>query len=133
MSPWWLVAGTAFILIGITKSGFGSGVGLMVVPMTIMAAPHLPSTGGVQHVLGLVSPCNRRRHHCRRAVSPAVQAQVVKRLLPETAIGISIGGVLLWSMGEQRPNYSRRSSRSKSAWNRSTSSACTGIALASRA
>ncbi|HZK81211.1 MAG TPA: sulfite exporter TauE/SafE family protein, partial [Humisphaera sp.] len=103
MSPWWLVAGTAFILIGITKSGFGSGVGLMVVPMTIMAAPHLPSTGGVQHVLGLVLPLLIAGDiiavgQYRRLFSP----QVVKRLLPGTVIGILIGGVLLWSMGKQR-------------------------------
>jgi hypothetical protein len=34
MSPWWLVIFALVFLIGVTKSGFGSGVGLMIVPMT---------------------------------------------------------------------------------------------------
>ncbi|HWE01420.1 MAG TPA: sulfite exporter TauE/SafE family protein [Tepidisphaeraceae bacterium] len=103
MSPWWLVAGLAFILIGITKSGFGSGVGLMVVPMTVMAAPHLPATGGEKNVLGLVLPLlvvgdiiavwQYRRLFNR---------QVVLRLLPGTAIGILIGSLFLWHIDKQR-------------------------------
>jgi uncharacterized membrane protein YfcA len=102
MSPWWLVVALAFILIGVTKSGFGSGVGLMVVPMTIMAAPHLPAIGGVQHVLGLVLPLLIAGDiiavwQYRRLFNP----KVVKRLLPGTVIGISIGGLLLWSMDKQ--------------------------------
>ena len=36
----WLVVFLAIFLIGVTKSGFGSGVGLMIVPMTVMALGH---------------------------------------------------------------------------------------------
>ena len=37
MSVAWGVVFFAVFLIGVTKSGFGSGVGLMIVPMTVMA------------------------------------------------------------------------------------------------
>src|SRR5258708_2391946 len=40
MSGWWLVIFLAIFLIGVTKSGFGSGVGLMIVPMTVVAMAH---------------------------------------------------------------------------------------------
>ena len=33
MLLWWSIALCAIFLIGVTKSGFGSGVGLMIVPM----------------------------------------------------------------------------------------------------
>jgi uncharacterized membrane protein YfcA len=103
MSPWWLLAGLAFILIGVTKSGFGSGVGLMVVPMTVMAAPHLPSTGGVRNVLGLVLPLLVIGDiiavwQYRKLFNP----QIIMRLLPGTVVGIAIGGLLLLFMDKQR-------------------------------
>ena len=55
MSPWWLLIFLAMTLIGITKSGFGSGVGLMIVPMTVVAMGHL-SAGGEGATLGLILP-----------------------------------------------------------------------------
>jgi uncharacterized membrane protein YfcA len=39
---WWFVVCLAIFLIGVTKSGFGSGMGLMVVPMTAIAMGRLP-------------------------------------------------------------------------------------------
>ena len=41
--------------IGITKSGFGAGVGLMIVPMTVVAMGHLPAYGPAA-TLGLMLP-----------------------------------------------------------------------------
>ena len=32
MSPWWFLVGFAVFFIGVTKSGFGAGVGLMLTP-----------------------------------------------------------------------------------------------------
>ena len=40
MTIWWAVVFLAMFLIGVTKSGFGSGVGLMIVPMTVVALGH---------------------------------------------------------------------------------------------
>lgn len=52
---WWLVVFLAVFLIGVTKSGFGSGVGLMIVPMTAIAMGHIPGRGS-EAALGLLLP-----------------------------------------------------------------------------
>src|SRR5207302_1792888 len=54
MSAWWFVVGFAVFLIGVTKSGFGAGVGLMIVPMTVIAMRHLPPGAGA--ALGFMLP-----------------------------------------------------------------------------
>ena len=55
MSIWWFIVCLAVFLIGVTKSGFGSGVGLMIVPMTAIALDHIGK--GSQAVLGLLCRC----------------------------------------------------------------------------
>ena len=45
----------AVFLIGVTKSGFGSGVGLMIVPMMAIAMGHIPGRGS-EAALGLLLP-----------------------------------------------------------------------------
>jgi hypothetical protein len=52
---WWTLACLAVVLIGITKSGFGSGVGLMIVPMMAIAMDHIPGRGS-EAALGLLLP-----------------------------------------------------------------------------
>ena len=94
MSPWWLLVFLAVLLIGVTKSGFGAGVGLMIVPMTVVAMGHLP--GGAEATLGLMLPLlivgdviavgQYRR---------LVNFKIVRRLLPGTVLGILVGGWLL--------------------------------------
>jgi uncharacterized membrane protein YfcA len=42
---WWFVILLGVTLIGVTKSGFGSGVGLMIVPMMTIACAHVPALG----------------------------------------------------------------------------------------
>jgi hypothetical protein len=57
MSIWWAVVGLAIFLIGVTKSGFGSGAGLMIVPITAIAMRHLP---GFNAKAALPLPCSFR-------------------------------------------------------------------------
>jgi uncharacterized protein len=45
MSTWWVVVFLAVFFIGVTKSGFGSGIGLLNVPMLTIAASNIPSLG----------------------------------------------------------------------------------------
>ncbi|HEY8668101.1 MAG TPA: TSUP family transporter [Tepidisphaeraceae bacterium] len=52
---WWAVIFLAVFLIGVTKSGFGSGVGLMIVPMMAIAMAHVPGRGS-EAALGLLLP-----------------------------------------------------------------------------
>jgi len=93
MYLWWAVVWLAIFLIGVTKSGFGSGVGLMIVPMTAIA--HLPGHDS-QAALGLLVPLLlagdliavwQYRH--------LFSLSIVKHLLPGTIVGVLLGGLLL--------------------------------------
>lgn len=104
MSPWWLLIFLATALIGITKSGFGAGVGLMIVPITVVAMGHL-SAGGEEATLGLILPllvvgdviavAQYRR---------LMNMRIIARLLPGTAVGVLVGGFLLWHFHHQPPH-----------------------------
>jgi uncharacterized protein len=93
---WWGLASLAIFLIGLTKSGFGSGVGLMVVPMTAIAMGHIPSRGA-EAALGLMLPLLIAGDliavwQYRRLFSLGI----VKKLFPATLVGVVIGGLILW-------------------------------------
>lgn len=143
MNAWWIVVFFAVFLIGVTKSGFGAGVGLMIVPMTAIAMGHLPPRGS-EAALGLLLPLlilgdfialwqYRGFFQFHRAAAgrdaerflagaqtdddPAISDPAatdaaatnvpttdgrpgallfVLKLLPGTAVGVVIGGLLLW-------------------------------------
>ena len=90
----WAVVALAVALIGVTKSGFGAGVGLMIVPMTAISLGFTPR--GSAAALGLLLPLLilgdtvAVAQHRRHADWPAM-----RRLLPATAAGIVLGGLLL--------------------------------------
>jgi uncharacterized membrane protein YfcA len=102
MSGWWAVVFLAVFLIGVTKSGFGSGVGLMIVPMTAIALDGVRA-GGAQDALGLLLPLLilgdfiavwQYRH--------LFSLNIVKHLLPGTLAGVVIGSLLLWLFKQQQ-------------------------------
>ena len=103
MSTWWIVIFLGVTLIGVTKSGFGSGVGLMIVPMMAIACSHIPSLG-TKGALPLMLPLLiggdliavwQYRH--------LFSLNIVKKLLPGTLVGVVIGGALLWWFEQQVP------------------------------
>ena len=100
---WWSLALFAIFLIGVTKSGFGSGVGLMIVPMTAIAMTHIPGRGE-QSALGLLLPLLivgdvlaawQYRH--------VFSLKIVKKLLPGTIVGLILGGLVLWWFHNRPP------------------------------
>lgn len=135
MNHWWLVVFLAIFLIGVTKSGFGSGMGLMVVPLTAIAMGHIPARGA-EAALGLLLPLlivgdliavwQYRRTFAAKpigvpvAVGPggepinespapttgetgrATAIHLLRRLLPGTAVGVVLGGLLLWWFHQQK-------------------------------
>jgi uncharacterized membrane protein YfcA len=94
MSIWWAVVVLAVFLIGVTKSGFGSGAGLMIVPMTTMAMAHLPP--GAQAALPMLLPLLvvgdvLAIWQYRGSASWAI----IARLLPGSIAGIAAASALL--------------------------------------
>jgi len=101
MTIWWFIVCLAVFLIGVTKSGFGSGVGLMIVPMTAIALKHCGQ--GSQAALGLLLPLLVVGDFIaiwqyRRLFS----LNIVKHLLPGTLVGLIIGGWLLYWCHSQK-------------------------------
>jgi uncharacterized protein len=102
VSPWWLLIFLGVTLIGVTKSGFGSGVGLMIVPMMTIACAHVPSLGEKATlplmlpllILGDLIAVWQYRH--------LFSLNIVKRLLPGTLVGVVLGGLLLWWFESQQ-------------------------------
>ncbi len=99
---WWALAWLAIFLIGVTKSGFGSGVGLMIVPMMAIAMGNVPSRGS-ESSLGLLLPLLivgdfiavwQYRH--------LFSLDIVKKLLPGTAVGVIVGGLMLWGFHQYK-------------------------------
>jgi uncharacterized membrane protein YfcA len=93
---WWAVVCFATFLIGLTKSGFGAGVGLMIIPMTAIAMSHHPQRG-TEAALGLLLPLLTLGdliavYQYRKLFS----LNIVKHLLPGTLIGVVLGGAILW-------------------------------------
>ena len=94
MNPWWLLVCFAVFFIGIAKSGFGSGVGLIIVPMMALALSH--TSYRLEAALGVLLPLLivgdliavwQYRH--------LFSLSIVKKLLPSTAVGVVIGSLML--------------------------------------
>src|SRR4051812_6458618 len=100
---WWSIVILAIFLIGLTKSGFGSGAGLMIVPMTAFAMSHLPRYG-TDAALGLLLPLLILGDiiaiwQYRKLLS----MKIVKRLIPGSILGVILGSLLLhWFVKQQK-------------------------------
>src|SRR5258705_1034541 len=100
---WWSIVILAIFLIGLTKSGFGSGAGLMIAPMTTFAMAHIPRYGP-DAALGLLLPLLMvgdfiAMWQYRRLLS----MKIVRRLVPGTIIGVVLGSLLLrWFVSQQK-------------------------------
>jgi 3-oxoacyl-[acyl-carrier protein] reductase len=100
---WWSIVILAIFLIGLTKSGFGSGAGLMIVPMTAFAMANIPGYGA-DAALALLLPLLivgdlLAIWQYRKVLS----MRIVRRLLPGTALGVVLGSLILgWFVSQQR-------------------------------
>ncbi len=91
----WLLVCFAIFLIGVTKSGLGAGMGLIVVPLTTIG---LAGTAlGSDAALGLPLPLLI----CGDLTSISqyrkfFDVELIRKLLPPSLIGIAVGSALLW-------------------------------------
>jgi uncharacterized membrane protein YfcA len=101
MLLWWFVVAAAVFFIGVTKSGFGAGVGLMIVPTAVIAMDHLPMTSratlGLMLPLLIVGDVLAVWQYRRLFSLPAVA-----RLIPGTIVGVLAGGTLLFLIHSQK-------------------------------
>ncbi|MDP9174544.1 MAG: sulfite exporter TauE/SafE family protein [Planctomycetota bacterium] len=141
---WWAVVFLDIFLIGLTKSGFGSGVGIMIVPIMAIALGQIPGQHS-EAALGLLLPLliagdlfavsqywkllfnepsseNASPPPESESLNPRAEAggavmqvalpsteltqasrarAVLLRLMPGTAVGVVLGGWLLWVLHHQ--------------------------------
>ena len=100
----WTVICLGVFLIGLTKSGLGAGLGLIVVPIVAIALGH--TDRGSAAALGLLLPllltgdvisvCQYRR---------LFDFTLIRPLVVPAAIGIALGSVMLWAI--HRPENER--------------------------
>lgn len=93
--PAWFIVAFAITLIGITKSGFGAGLGLIIVPLTALALAHLPPTEAA--ALGLLLPLLIAGDlvaifQYRKLLDPTL----LKRLALPTLAGLIVGSLALY-------------------------------------
>jgi uncharacterized membrane protein YfcA len=102
---WWALVFAAVLLIGVTKSGFGSGVGLMIVPMVTIAFGNIPNRGS-EMALGFILPLLvvgdlLAVGQYQNLFFAGTARQYVLKLLPGTAVGVILGAALLWFLHRQ--------------------------------
>jgi hypothetical protein len=91
--PWlsWALAGAAVVIIGIAKSGFGGGVGIVAVPMFIFAYGRPSEASGALLPLLIAADIFSVYHHWG-----TWDRRNVKILFPGSLLGIVLGSVFLW-------------------------------------
>jgi uncharacterized membrane protein YfcA len=101
MLPWLIVA-FAVAFIGVAKSGFGGGIGLLVVPVTAIALSMIPGYKG-DDALGLLLPllivgdCIAVAQYYKLP-----NWALVRRLLPGALAGILLGTLIIWLLRQQK-------------------------------
>jgi len=87
---YWILAPLAVLLVGIAKAGFGGGVGIIAVPLFIIATQDSKAALGI--MLPLLCACYLFALYHYRRVFDSIN---IYRLLPGIVIGIALCGALL--------------------------------------
>ncbi|HEY0009510.1 MAG TPA: sulfite exporter TauE/SafE family protein [Tepidisphaeraceae bacterium] len=98
----WLIICFAVAMIGVAKSGFGGGLGLMVVPITALALGAVPGYKS-EDALGLLLPLLIVGDFIAIAQYYKLPNwSLVRRLLPGAFVGIVLGTLLIWLFKQQK-------------------------------
>lgn len=90
----WLLAGAAVVIVGIAKSGFGGGVGVIATPLFIFAFGDPKLAVGALLPLLIAADIFSVYHHWGQWDKPNLA-----RLLPGSLIGIALASLVLWRLG----------------------------------
>ncbi len=90
--PWvlWVIASVAVLIIGVAKSGFGGGVGIIAVPLFVVAFGAKLGNGVLLPILILADVFSVWNHW------KTWDVKLLKILAPGTMVGVVLGSGLLW-------------------------------------
>jgi len=87
-----LCMGGAVLIIGIAKAGFGGGIGIIAVPLTILVVPPGRAIGFMLPIL-IVADVFSNLHHMKQQSKPHL-----KWTLTGAVVGVATGSLILWAM-----------------------------------
>lgn len=104
VAPWayYLCVGLAVLITGISKSGFGGGVGIVAIPMMalVMPARHML---GVQLPLLIAADALSNLHHLRN-----YEWRILKPLVWGAIGGVLLGTAVFWTLRDSDPTRLQR-------------------------
>ncbi len=99
VTPWvyYCCVGAAVLLTGISKSGFGGGVGIVAIPLmaTVMPAAHML---GVMLPLLIAADALSNLHHLRN-----YEWRLLRPLIWSAIVGVAAGTLALWQLQKSDP------------------------------
>lgn len=94
VEPWvyYLCVGAAVLITGISKAGFGGGIGIVAIPLmgSVMPAQHML---GVQLPLLVAADALSNLHHLKN-----YDWKLLKPLVAGALVGVVVGSILLWML-----------------------------------
>src|ERR1043165_7028165 len=99
VTPWvyYVCVGLAVLITGISKSGFGGGIGIMALPImaAVMPAKHML---GVQLPLLIAADALSNLHHLRN-----YEWRILKPLVWGALVGVALGSAIFWALRHSDP------------------------------
>ena len=102
IAPWayYACVGTAVLVIGLSKAGFGGGIGILAVPLAGAVLPADRMLGTLLPLL-IAADCLSNLHYLRQR-----EWRLLKPLLAGAAVGIAAGTAFIWHFSRQ-PGFER--------------------------
>jgi uncharacterized protein len=104
VAPWayYACVGLAVLITGISKSGFGGGVGIVAIPIMalVMPARHML---GVQLPLLIAADALSNLHHLRN-----YEWRILKPLVWGAIVGVALGSAVFWALRDSDPTQLQR-------------------------
>lgn len=99
VAPWlyYLAVGAAVLVIGISKSGFGGGIGIVALPMMASVMPARQMLG-IQLPLLIAADALSNLHHLKN-----YDWRILKPLVAGALVGVALGTAAFWLLQNRNP------------------------------